>query len=698
MTPTRPHRTLTFDPAHTIDPSLEWIVTNGIGGYASGPVAGGVSRRFHGTLIASLSAPLGRQVCLNFLGVTVIDGGRVSVLDDARPSAEATRARLVDFALEHGLPRWRYDAGGVILEKRIVMPYGRNTTHVLVRQVDGQRPVTLRIAPAFQVRPHEGVVTAPALPPKALRRVGDAEVELSIDDTRPVIRWRVWADHVAWSLNRPETFDVDYPIERARGYDWHGPLWTPGGIDVGLEPGGAAAFTVSTESREMVAAIDPNGAYDAEVARRDLLLTTARVNGDVVAETLTLAADQFLVTPMTRVDEVARARAAGDEPRSVIAGYHWFTDWGRDTMISLEGLTLATGRTREAGCLLRTFARYIRDGLIPNMFPEGANQGLYHTADATLWFFHALERYVRASNDHATLTALLPALVDVADHHVRGTRFGIGVDPKDGLLRQGADGYQLTWMDAKVGDWVVTPRRGKAVEINALWFNAVCLLSSWLTAAGHDADAQKWRAVADRTAASFNARFWNPATGFLFDVVDGEHGDDPACRPNQVFAIALDHPVLSPERWAPVLDVVRRTLLTPRGLRTLSPDHPDFKPTYDGDLKLRDAAYHQGTVWAWLIGPFVDAWRRTYPDDLAEPRAFLDGLVEELDGSGVGTISEIFDAEPPYTPRGCIAQAWSVAEVLRVWRGLGSARSPIAKPEPDREAGEQLRGLDRRAG
>jgi predicted glycogen debranching enzyme len=334
-------------------------------------------------------------------------------------------------------------------------------------------------------------------------------------------------------------------------------------------------------------------------------------------------------------------------------------------MISLEGLTLTTGRHREAGFILRTFAHYVRDGLIPNMFPDGSNQGLYHTADATLWFFHAVDRYLAATGDEETLTLILPVLRSIADHHLRGTRFGIGVDPQDGLLRQGAEGYQLTWMDAKVDGWVVTPRRGKAVEINALWYNALCLLEGWVRERVGTAEGDALGAHAARARRSFNERFWYEQGGYLYDVLDGPEGDSTECRPNQIFAISLKHPVLDESRWAPVVSTVERHLLTPVGLRSLAPGSPNYRATYTGDLRSRDAAYHQGTVWGWLIGPWVDAWLRVHPNDRPGARRFLDGVIEGLDAFGVGSIAEIFDAEPPYTPRGCIAQAWSVAEALR---------------------------------
>jgi predicted glycogen debranching enzyme len=335
-------------------------------------------------------------------------------------------------------------------------------------------------------------------------------------------------------------------------------------------------------------------------------------------------------------------------------------------MISLEGLTLCTGRQREAGYILRTFGHYVRNGLIPNMFPEGTKDGLYHTADASLWFFHAMHRYLLATDDRSTLRQVLPKLVSIFEHHRNGTLFGIGVDPADGLIKQGQEGYQLTWMDAKVDDWVVTPRRGKAVEINALWYNALSLLAGWLREEG-DPSAVQVEECAVRAYESFNARFWYGEGGYLYDVIDGEQGDDIACRPNQILAMSLDRPVLDRARWLPVFDVVRERLLTPVGLRSLAPGHRDYKPQYYGDLRARDAAYHQGTVWGWLVGPFVDAWLKVHPDDKAGARRCLDGFATHLNEAGLGTLSEIFDAENPYTPRGCIAQAWTVAEVLRAW-------------------------------
>ncbi|HYF34847.1 MAG TPA: amylo-alpha-1,6-glucosidase, partial [Prosthecobacter sp.] len=444
-----------------------------------------------------------------------------------------------------------------------------------------------------------------------------------------------------------------------------GQLWTPGFFSMDLRPGQTATLAASTEDWESL--MEPADALDSSRERRRRLVSAAPASAQQEhAADLVIAADQFIITPVGRKQDATRARAQGEEVRTVIAGYHWFTDWGRDTMISLEGLTLTTGRHAEAAWILRTFGHYIRDGLIPNFVPDGEAEGVYHTADATMWFFHAVDRYLDVTGDTQILDYLLPRLIEVADQHMRGTHFGIGVDPADGLLRQGAEGYQLTWMDAKVEGWVVTPRRGKAVEINALWYNALRLLARW-TAESQPDLSRGYAQQADQVKASFNKRFWCAERGYLFDVVDGEDGDDPACRPNQVFAISMPNAVLDPALWPAVLDKVKSELLTPVGLRSLARGHPDYKPQYWGDLRARDAAYHQGTVWGWLIGPFIDAWLKVHPEDRGMARNWLKGLVEHLDDGCVGSLSEIFDAEEPFTPRGCIAQAWSVAEALRCW-------------------------------
>jgi predicted glycogen debranching enzyme len=447
--------------------------------------------------------------------------------------------------------------------------------------------------------------------------------------------------------------------------------------------GATASLVASVEDWEVLLSIDPEELHACERDRRRNLV--ARVSGAGVADhdhALVLAADQFVITPVGRTIDSVRARARGDSLRTVIAGYHWFTDWGRDTMISLEGLCLLTGRHREARWILRTFANYLRDGLVPNLFPEGSHEGQYNTADATLWFFHAIERYVAYTGDLAFLRELLPMLELVMRKHIEGTRFGIHIDPHDGLVAQGEDGFALTWMDAKCGDWVVTPRRGKAVELSALWYNALVVMSSWMRIAKRTDEAQALEERASHTRASFNARFWYQEGGYLYDVIDGPEGPhDKSLRPNQLLAIALPHPVLDPARWRAVVDIAGKHLLTPVGLRSLAPGSPGYQPSYHGDLRTRDSAYHQGTVWSWLVGPYVDALLRAYPDATSRARECLRGLCEHLSQDCLGQIAEIFDAEPPFRPRGCVAQAWGVAELLRALDRVSDApRAPSRGP------------------
>jgi predicted glycogen debranching enzyme len=650
-------------------PRREWLVTNGLGGYASGTVAGAVTRRYHGLLVASLPAPLGRIMMLNHLLERVrVRGSAPLWLGDedevAGPNAADRTGHLAEFILELGLPVWRYALSGVEIEKRVLMPHGQNTVHVSYRLLSGQGPVRLTLRPSVHFRPYEAPVAADPTIGYTLTATHHG-YELFSSTEIPPLRMVLHGRHAALTLDAKGTSDVPYQMEANRGYHAVGSLWSPGYFRADLVPDQTVTLTASTDEWDEIHALQPADARDAEKERRRRLLAIAGHGQTGLAAEIVLAADQFIISPAGRAEEAARARAAGEHVRTIIAGYHWFTDWGRDTMISLEGLTLSTGRHREAGYILRTFAHYVRDGLIPNMFPDGSREGLYHTADATLWFFHAVDRYMRVTGDTGTLRQLVPTFLEIARRHIEGTRFGIAVDPADGLLRQGAEGYQLTWMDAKVEDWIVTPRRGKPVEINALWYNALRLLDGWLRELGLEDEGIGLAAHAERVYASFNTRFWSEAHGHLLDVVDGEAGDDPACRPNQVFAIALDHPVLARERWEPVMHTVRERLLTPVGLRSLAPDHPDYKARYYGDLRSRDAAYHQGTVWGWLIGPYLDAWLKVHPENLDGARALIEGFERHLTQACVGSISEIFDAEEPYVPRGCVAQAWSVAEVLR---------------------------------
>ncbi len=675
------------------DPELlltrEWLVTNGLGGYASGSISGACTRRYHGLLIAALPSPLGRTVMLNHVAeeFRLPDGKVVSLAGEQladRKLIVSSALALQEFRLEMGVPVWQYVVGDFVIERRVLLPYQQNTVYVDYRVLSGPGRLRLRVRPSVHFRPHEAPVSL-----KLDKAFSVTALEHGCEicyPQLPPLRACLLAPNSAIVLDGGKWRELFYRMEYNRGYEAHGQLWSPGYFKTDLETGDHATLVASTESWDVLQAISPAEAFKAEQERRSRLLSQAgpKIEDSMGAE-LVLAADQFVMTPATRVADAARLRAGGDEARSVIAGYHWFTDWGRDTMISLEGLTLCTGRHAEAGYILRSFALHVRDGLIPNLFPEGQHEGLYHTADATLWYFHALNRYLQATNDRATLKQLFPILADCVEHHLRGTRFGIHVDPEDGLLAQGQQGYQLTWMDAKVGDWVVTPRRGKAVEINALWYNALRLMQHWSSEEQGDL-AARYAGLADRVRDSFNRKFWCAERDYLYDVIDGESGNDASMRPNQVFAISLPHAVLDPSRWRSVLEQVINRLLTPMGLRSLAPGEPDYKPRYDGDLRSRDAAYHQGTVWAWLVGPLVDAWLKLHPGDFETAREFLVGFRAHLGEACIGTISEVFDAEAPYSARGCVAQAWSVAEVLRCWLKTAASSAenePGAMPSAD---------------
>ena len=657
---------------------LEWIVTNGLGGYASGTVSGAITRRYHGLLIAALSAPRGRIVMWNHVSefLRFGDDDVVSLGGQERAGGQLDlhgADYLREFRLEDGLPVWVYQVRDLILEKRVIMPHLQNTVDLSYLVLEGKTLPSLELQPAFQFRHHETAVNEGPPGPYSFTAAGDHYEIAAASHGFPPVRMKMHGCAPVFKIDEHKIHEVVYRSEQSRGYAYEGDLWSPGRFCSGLRKSEPVSLIASTETWDIIELLGPEQALTAERERRMRLIQEAAppAHQGFGAE-LACAADQFVITPAGRAEEAARAHAAGDEVRTVIAGYHWFTDWGRDTMISLEGLTLATGRRIEAGNILRTFACYICDGLIPNMFPDSGKQGKYNTADATLWFFHALNRYLEATNDQITLELLLPHLIDIVERHLHGTKFNIHVDSDDGLLAQGAEDLALTWMDAKMGDWVVTPRRGKAVEINALWYNALELLVKWLRKMGDKTAAERYAGLAQRTRASFNRRFWFEERGYLYDVVDcnGEpRTTDASCRPNQIFAISLDHPVLDRKHWSAVVDVAEKKLLTPVGLRSLSPDDPHYQPIYAGNLHSRDGAYHQGTVWAWLIGPFIDAWLKVHTgdSDRTKARKFLDQFPQHLSEAGLGTISEVFDAREPHKPGGCIAQAWSIAEVLRCW-------------------------------
>jgi predicted glycogen debranching enzyme len=578
---------------------------------------------------------------------------------------------LSRFYLEMGLPVWRYEFMGYVLEKKIIMPHKHNSVIIYYKLLEGPNPVSLNLSPSVSFRKHESPVDS-TLSSIYRLLINGSRFEVTGNDDIPSLKLHIYNADITCSVSSDMLKNVYYRLEADRGYEYKGSLCSPGTIAARLEPGKELVFIASTENWNTILNFPPEEILINEIKRRQELIKKNNNTGrNAITNDLIFAADQFIITPASRARNEIEHVLQGEQVKTIIAGYHWFTDWGRDTMISLEGLTLVTGRYSHAKWILRTFANYVQDGLIPNLFPEGKEGGLYHTADASLWFFHALSRYLDYTKDTETLDIIFPRLKEIIDAHIKGTKFGIRVDPADGLLIQGEEGYQLTWMDAKVENWVVTPRRGKAVEINALWYNALCLFVNWLGTKEGETSAEDYKLLLNKCRESFNNRFWYSEGNYLYDIVDGESGDDNTLRPNQVFAVSLPNPILNKEKWESVLSVVKEKLLTPVGLRSLAPGHKDYKEKYFGDLRARDAAYHQGTVWAWLIGPFIDAWMKTYPEDKTNPGVFLKGFDKHLCEACVGSISEIFDAEAPFTARGCIAQAWSVAEVLRCYAKSG---------------------------
>ncbi|MGC9349003.1 MAG: amylo-alpha-1,6-glucosidase [Anaerolineae bacterium] len=635
----------------------EWLVTNGLGGYASGTVAGLLTRRYHGLLVAALSPPRNRVLLLTRLDETATYAGVTYPLFANRWSGGVVDPNgyeyLERFHMEGTTPVWSYAIGDALIEKRIWMEPGANTTYVRYALRRATAPLELAVKALVNHRDHHGNTRAGTL---------DLDVASIPDGVH------VGPDLYLLSSNAVATTASEWyrgywlSQEAYRGLDAADDHLYAARFDVRLAPGDAVTLVagVAPADKDGEAAWTRRQAYEAELVRRSSMDAAP----DRVRH-LVLAADQFIVRRRAAEDAGERsAEALPDDRRSVIAGYPWFGDWGRDTMISLPGLALATGRPEVAAAILRTYADFVDQGMLPNRFPERGEVPEYNTVDATLWYFEATRAYHAETGDDALLRELYPVLQEIIRRHVEGTRYGIRMDPEDGLLASGEPGVQLTWMDAKVGDWVVTPRTGKAVEINALWYNALRTMVGFARALGED--GASYEELADRAQAGFS-RFWNKALGYCYDVVDAPTGDDASLRPNQLLAASLHYSPLDNDQRRAIVDACARHLLTSHGLRSLAPSDPAYTGHYGGDQRRRDAAYHQGTVWAWLLGPFVDAHLRVY-GDRALARSFLRPILDHVSGACVGSISEIFDGDPPFAPRGCIAQAWSVAEVLRAWQ------------------------------
>jgi len=638
----------------------EWLVTNGLGGYASGTVGGPRTRCYHGLLVAAADPPLGRTLLVSHVDETVRYADREYALA-AHEWADGTVAprgfvHLDRFHLEGTVPVWAYACGDAVLEKRVWMEQGAHTTYVQYRLVRAQQPVTLRAKGFVTHRSHHAPTEAGDWT-MDVTPTGDGVHVQAFDGATPIF---LRSD--AASIRPAHTWYRDFHLatEAARGLSARDDSLHAATAEAQLAPGDTVTLTFGTEAD---AALDGSAARARRANRDDALVTQADLDSappDV--QHLARSADQFVVS---------RPTADTPDGQSIIAGYPWFGDWGRDTMIALPGLTLATGRPEVAAQILRTYGPYVDQGMIPNRFPGAGETPEYNTVDATLWYVEAIRAYVDATGDTALLDDLWPVLTDIVDGHERGTRYGIGVDSGDGLLRAGEPGVQLTWMDAKVGDWVVTPRIGKPVEINALWYNALRSLGEWADPIGRSGTPYAERA--EQVAAHFD-RFWDDDRGYCHDVIDGPEGADSRLRPNQIFAVSLPHSPLSAPRQKAVVDACAAHLYTPLGLRSLAPDHPDYEGRYAGGRTERDGAYHQGTVWSWLVGPFVRAHLRVY-DDPEAARTLLAPLRRHLADHGLGSVSEVFDGDPPFTPGGTPAQAWGVAQLLAAWRDVQDASS-----------------------
>jgi predicted glycogen debranching enzyme len=638
----------------------EWIVTNGIGGFASGTIAGCVTRRYHGLLIAALQPPVGRTHLVACLDETVRYAGADYALGTTQWVSGVVEPKgflnIQSFRLEGMTPVWTYALADALLEKRILMRQGENTTYVEYTLVRASAAIDLQMKALVNYRDFH-----------ASTHAGDWH--MSIDPLEDGVKIVAFDGATPFYLKcagaacepRHEWYrGCFWPVEKERGLDDHEDHLLAAVFHTKLAVGASLTFIASTEPQSA----DGGDARAKRSEQEATLLANWRVvceksaNGTDWLPQLVFAADQFIVK---------RSLREYPDGRSIIAGYHWFGDWGRDAMIALPGLTLATGRAEVARQILLAFAGYVDGGMLPNNFPDAGGKPEYNTVDAALWYFEAVRQYFAATQDGRTLLQLFPTLAEMIDAHVRGTRYNICVDPADGLLYAGQPGVQLTWMDAKVGDWVVTPRTGKPVEVNALWINALETIAEFARLLARPSGG--YEKLSAKAQKNFQ-RFWNEERGCCFDVIDVPGGgNDASLRPNQIFGVSLPVSPLSEDQQKAVVDVCAQHLLTSYGLRSLAPGEPGYLGHYSGGPRDRDAAYHQGTVWGWLLGPFVLAHLRVY-DDAVEAMRFLEPLGISVHMYGLGTLGEIFEGDAPFTPHGCIAQAWTVGEILRAMREI----------------------------
>lgn len=644
------HFSLDSSTIHRFERAIqyEWLETNGLGGYASSTIIGTHTRRYHGLLVAAMAPPVGRRVLLSKMDETLYLAGREYELGTNKYQGTIYPNGYIfqQSFQQEWFPEFHYQVHGVHLKKTIVAVHGENTTLILYEVLAADQTFHLNLLPLIANRDYHHLGHEKALYGRQAIMKED------------VLRYRQDLESPFCYISAPEAqflthedwyYRLEYSLEQYRGLDAREDLFSPGSFSVELEAGSRFGLIVSTENPQ---GRDPWALMEKELERRRKLIEAANFNEPILKQ-LVKAADQFIVQ-------------RSESLKTIIAGYHWFSDWGRDSMIALPGLCLATGRETDAKKILLAFAEAVSQGMIPNRFPDSGEEPEYNTIDATLWFFVAVYKYLQATNTQKDdLAIFLPIMSEILEWHKKGTRYNIHMD-HDSLLSGGIDGVQLTWMDAKVDDWVVTPRIGKAVEINALWYNAWSIYAWMNTQYGELTQADSAQDQAKEIRKQFVRQFWNAEEECLFDLVNGEL-KDAQIRPNQLFAISLPFSLLSKSKAQKILVKVERELFTPVGLRSLSTKAADYEGLYGGDQYRRDGAYHQGTVWGWLIGPYIDAVIKTRGSlGRAQARSIIKSLEEQLHKDGIGTLSEIYDGNAPWHARGCIAQAWSVSEVLRV--------------------------------
>ncbi len=649
----------------------EWWIANGRGGYAGGTVAQTLTRRYHALLVAPIDPPLGRVLVLAKADALFSESGVSQPLFANRWASGAVipqgHLALESFHLDGTIPVWRFAFGGRVVEQRIWMERGADTVYVAWRldgEADGaDRAAHLSVALLANGRDHHG----DASPPDFAPQTAADERRLTVTVANRFIL-HIAASGGAVAACNEWYRDFDLPAERERGLGCRESHLHVGDLELPLKPGIWSGFVAGLElpsALDLGAALARRRGHDHDVLQRAIAADPVFAEAPGWVMRLVLATDLFFI---------ARKLPGLPEGRSVIAGYPWFGDWGRDTMISLPGLCLATGRFDEARLILETFARFVDRGMLPSVFPGAGATPDYNTADASLWYIEAWRAYVEASGDEAALRRVFPVLAEIVEWHLKGTRYGLAVDPADGLLRAGEAGVQLTWMDARVGDRVITPRIGKPGEINALWYNALVAMAAMARRIG--VPRERFEAAAEKAVQGF-ARFALPDGDGLYDVIDGPDGPDSSLRPNQIFAVSLKASPLDPAMQRAVLRRCGASLLTSYGLRSLAPQERAYCGACRGGVVERDGAYHQGTVWAWLLGPWAQAHYRVHADAAAAQR-FLEPIGDHLADAGLGQVSEIFDGDPPHTPRGCPAQAWSLACVLEAWWRLERAKSAVA--------------------